>query len=559
MGLPLWFARKRPPCLTKRCATRPQAYRPHLEILEQRCLLTLFTVTSSADNGANTLRADLAAAANGDTINFNVTSPITLTSGTLTVAKSVTIQGPGANLLTIQGNKTFGIFAINVGVTATIAGLTISGGNTIGSMGMVSTSGGGIANSGNATVQNCTLSGDSAGAGGGMFNGGTATVQNCTLSGDTASSGGGIWNAGTLTVQNSTLSGDTASISGGGIYNLMTLTVQNCTLSGNSAANGGGIGNGSGLGESLQDTIVAGNMGTTAPDISGTVTSQGHNLIGNTSGAAGFVASDLQNVPSGLDLGGLKNNGGPTQTIALLPGSPAIDAATPVVGSTTDQRGIARPQGIGPDIGAFESRGFTLTLTGGNNQTTTVGTAFVVPLIVTVSSAFGEPVAGGIVTCTAPTSGASAILSTTTAMIAANGQTSVTAVANAQRGTYQVTAVASGAVGVAFSLQNTGGFIAVGAGAGGGPKWSFMMHILAPSYPASSHSHPPSPVASRWPKQTSTETEPPTSFARPAPVEGRRSSSSMAPNSASYSPTARSPPLRSLEVSSPSRRVSPVG
>ncbi len=72
-----------------------QSYRPHFDLLEDRCLPTTFTVTSSADSGPNTLRADLAAAANGDTINFNVASPITLTSGTLTATSNVTIQGPG--------------------------------------------------------------------------------------------------------------------------------------------------------------------------------------------------------------------------------------------------------------------------------------------------------------------------------------------------------------------------------------------------------------------------------------------------------------------------------
>src|ERR1700722_14533420 len=106
---------------SRRRKSRPN-YRPSFDTLEDRCVPTTFTVTSNADSGANTLRADLAAAMNGDTINFNVTSPITITSGQLTVATNVTIQGPGASLLTIMGNGTSRIFSVSTGVTATIAG-----------------------------------------------------------------------------------------------------------------------------------------------------------------------------------------------------------------------------------------------------------------------------------------------------------------------------------------------------------------------------------------------------------------------------------------------------
>ena len=248
-------------------------------------------------------------------------------------------------------------------MTATIAGLTIADGKS-------DSNGGGIDNAGTLTVTNCTLSGNSAPQGGGILSepGGTLTVTNSTLSGNSADYfGGGILNyEGTLTVTNSTLSGNSAG-EGGGIDNAGGLWVANSTLSRNSAQFGGGIENGGTLtvtdstlsGNSassegggidlvgatltLANTIVAGNSAPTGPDVDGTVASLGYNLIGNSSGGSGFAASDLLGV-SPL-LGPLQNNGGPTQTMALLPGSPAIDAGSNYLvpsGITTDQRGDPR-------------------------------------------------------------------------------------------------------------------------------------------------------------------------------------------------------------------------
>jgi hypothetical protein len=278
-----------------------------------------------------------------------------------TQEKDLTIDGPGAGVLAVDGNGQTRAFAIDSGAKATIEGLTIKNGS--------SDFGGGIFNHGNLTVNDSTISGNSASEiGGGIVNRGTVmntatlTVTNSTISGNSASEiGGGIVNSslGTLRVSNSTISGNSASVAGGGIVNDGggTLTVSNSTISGNSADFGGGILNHDGS-ATLANTIVAGNSATNeAPDAYGTFTSQGYNLIGNTGGSSGWVSSDLQNQDALL--GPLQDNGGPTHTHALVSVSPAINAipkGTNGCGTTitTDQRGVGRPQGGECEIGSFE-------------------------------------------------------------------------------------------------------------------------------------------------------------------------------------------------------------
>jgi len=126
----------------------------------------------------------------------------------------------------------------------------------------------------------------------------------------------------------------------------------------------------------LLNSIIAGNLGTTdgtnvnvtvASDGYGTFSSQGHNLIGDTNGASGFIASDLLNVAAGL--GPLQDNGGPTLTHALLPGSPAIESGTGIGAPSYDQRGFPRPSGRAFDIGAVEFRDQAQLLELGNGRT----------------------------------------------------------------------------------------------------------------------------------------------------------------------------------------------
>jgi len=380
-----------------------------------------------------------------------------LNVGTMTVTNS-TFSGNSAT-----GGSGGGIynggFLPGGGASLTVTNSTFADNSATGG------TGGGIYNlSGTMTVTNSTLARNSTSGfdGGGIYNyNGTLTVTNSTLSSNSASgNGGGISNGaatisiynhnGTLTVTNSTLSGNSAGGSGGGIDNFGMLTVTNSTLSSNSATtDGGGIFNNSGSTLNLTNTIVASNTNPSSPDISGTITTNDHNLIGGT--------------PL---LAALGNYGGPTQTVALLPGSPAIDAGDDTACASTgpagvnnkDQRGVTRPVGAHCDIGAFESQGFTLTKTSGDGQSTTATTAFTNPLVVTVApsaagAADNEPVTGGVVTFTGPTTGAGIVTSPATATIAA-GQASITPTANTMAGSYSVTASASGATPVTFSLMN---------------------------------------------------------------------------------------------------------
>ena len=225
-------------------------------------------------------------------------------------------------------------------------------------------SGGGILNVGILTVSNSKISGNGAPVGGGIYNGGgTLTVTNSTIAGNGGTAGGGIYNGGgTLTVTNSSISGN-GGPGGGGIRNDYggTLTVRNSTISGNV----GGINNSGGT-LTVTNSILAGNMVSFGADCSGAVIALGPNLIGDPTGCTIIGTPPIVADPL---LGPLADNGGPTLTHALLPGSPAIDAgddaicaAAPVSG--VDQRGVKRPQGAHCDLGAYERQVGVLLVNG---------------------------------------------------------------------------------------------------------------------------------------------------------------------------------------------------
>jgi len=238
--------------------------------------------------------------------------------------------------------------------------------------------GGGIYNKGDLSVTQTTFDGNSAagyrdanrfitGYGGGLYNASRASISASTFVGNDTyepGNGSGIANLGTLRVVNSTFANNITRKLGAGIYNGPggTVTVRNDTFSGNITYNGeyygGGLYNDRGT-LYLFDTILAhSDARSDCYNFSGVVV-RGHNLI-ETNGPGTHACGPARSTVDPM-LDPLAANGGPTQTMALLPGSPAIDAGDDVTCTTADQRGIARPQGSQCDIGAYEFQQITIS------------------------------------------------------------------------------------------------------------------------------------------------------------------------------------------------------
>lgn len=312
------------------------------------------TVTTLADSGAGSLPATLAASSAGDTIVFSngLTGTITLAS-TLTINNNVTIQGPGASLLTVSGNNAVTVFTVNSGAQLLLFGLTIANGNTTGP-------GGGISNNGTLTVTNSSFNDNSTAgnAGGAINNSGTLVVSASSFIGNSSSLGdtgvgGAIDNGGTLTVDDSTFSANFSN-NGGAICNEGgTATIRNSTFSANSSGfAGGGAIFGFGGAVTATNNIFVGNSGRVGAVVANTATvNLSDNVFFNNLDAGGteddcaFCTSNTQAVDADPMLAPLSNYGGPVQTMLPLPGSAAISAGSAALlpmGLTTDQRGFPR-------------------------------------------------------------------------------------------------------------------------------------------------------------------------------------------------------------------------
>jgi CSLREA domain-containing protein len=331
------------------------------------------TVTTTADEnntGAScSLREAITAANNnaayGGCAAGSGTDTITLPAGTYTlsselpaVTSTIIINGNGASNTIIQANANPGlsgyrILTVNSGGNLTLNSLTAKNGY------LSTGNGSGIYNSGTLTITNSAFSGNVAftGNGGGVYNDLNATlvITNSTFSANSSgTSGGGVNNifGATTTITNSTFSGNSSGVSGvgGGVNNAGTITIRNSTFSGNSASiSGGGISNGGTL--NYANTIIANSTSGADCTGGGSIGTNTNNLVGN-----GGCSAALSGDPN---LGPLADNGGPTQTMALLYPSPALNAgddatcaASPV--NNLDQRGMTRPQGTHCDIGAYE-------------------------------------------------------------------------------------------------------------------------------------------------------------------------------------------------------------
>ncbi|MCQ4163501.1 right-handed parallel beta-helix repeat-containing protein [Tahibacter harae] len=381
-------------------------------------------------------------------ITFAVTGTITLASSLPAVTRPLTITGPGVDQLTITGNNTFGIFTVQSSLT--ISDATIRGGfspnaafggafhvggtlnanrclirdNTSGAGGV----GSGIAViSGSATIANSLFTNN---AGVSVIHSGSLTLNNTTLSHNAGQAVYFFPDIGpvSVTLQNTTIADQSNALLFDGRFGPMTLTIGNTILA-----------------STIQNALT---VGTTVP----TLVSLGGNISNDNTLALAGPGDVLGTNPVLAPLG---NYGGTIPTHALLPGSPAIDHGVAAGAPALDQRGIARPQLAGIDTGAYESRGFTLAISGGGSQSAVVNTTFANPLSVALAAnAAGEPVDGGRVSFAAPVSGASSSLAPNPATISA-GVAGTTATANGTVGTYTVVASSAGTPGpVNFALEN---------------------------------------------------------------------------------------------------------
>jgi hypothetical protein len=374
--------------------------RPRLEALEDRTLPSAYLVDRLTDAGqgsglAGDLRYCLIQAQNGDRIGFadGLTGTINLTGPLPNLTRSVSIDGPGANLLTLRRDTggDYRILQVTGGASVSLSGLTIANGYLASSGGsgiyvnQASLSADGIVLTGNGSI-------DPVNGGALLADTATVTIRNSAIVNNrSAGVGGGvyIYFGGNLTLEDTTLSGNTAAgWDGGAIWDYGVLTMRNCTVSGNSAVHGGGIAVRQLGTVSLLNTIVAGNTATVSdPDVSGTLTTSGHNLIGNTQGGFGFAATDLLNVDPLL--GPLQDNGGPTPTQALLAGSPALNAGSADLTLSTDQRGVVRRGGV--NLGAFQASATQFVFSGLPDRAS-AGQAL--PFTVTALDPFGQLAVG---------------------------------------------------------------------------------------------------------------------------------------------------------------------
>ena len=306
-------------------------------------------------------------------------------TGDLDIRDNLVLIGDPSGTTTLNGGGIDRLLHVQNSASAYVTGITITGGNVVGSEGAGirtagSTSlvisdtiiqgnttdgdGGGIYALGDVYLNDVWIDNNTAQLGGGIGVTQKTVITNSTISANVADFGGGVRNAGSqadLTMLNVTLSGNTATTQGGGLQNGKDAELLYVTVTGNEAAQSGGVHEATGGSiTNIRSSIIAGNTlldGTTADDVGGGFESSGYNIIGNVDGTTGWDVSDQTGtLASPLDpmLDSLLNNGGFVPTHALLAGSPAINSGDPTLTSIAiDARGELRLDGSF-DIGAVE-------------------------------------------------------------------------------------------------------------------------------------------------------------------------------------------------------------
>lgn len=382
-----------------------KAYEP-LSAMMATCTVDRLTDNNPAGGGEGAgavgdLRYCMAqanSAGGSNTIEFSVTGTINLAGELPAINNNLTINGPGANLLTVRRNTggDYRIFTINSNRVVTINGLIITKGRVVSSPNFGG--GGGIFVNGGATLNltdSVVTDNEGYSFGGGILSYGALNITRCTISFNKAGNGGGFYILfTTANITDTTVNNNTTDFQAGVGIQDATVTMTNCTVSNNSATTGGSaivsratsgtaattltnctVANNSGPGAALwpikfqnavaaslsvRNTLASNNTPVNFTNSGGTLTSLGNNL--DTDGTSLFVnglngnITGSQALPIDAKLAPLADNGGPTQTRALMNGSPAIDAGTIVGAPAKDQRGVPRPQNGVVDIGALESK-----------------------------------------------------------------------------------------------------------------------------------------------------------------------------------------------------------
>jgi hypothetical protein len=468
---------------------------PNMTFVLSNYCPAVITVGNTNDSGPGSLRQAIASACTGGTVVFSPTvfgTPltITLTSGQLTVSKTVTIDGwaGGAVTPTISGNNASRVFWVVSGTVAALNGLRI-----VNAFGPTYSDAGAIRNDGTLTVTHSTIAENHVAGVAGIFNNGTMVIMSSSIVSNTYNDGSGAiqnsegarlaitgssishnrdgaggmsnygvldlidsimldndgsWGGsiinypvGTVNIVNTIIANCDATIGSGGISGGGALTLTNSTIVNNTGAYGGGLHNNGGT-LLIRNSIVAANGGGNCR-YSPNIIDGGNNIVDDDS--CGFSVAHHSQPNTDPLLGTLGDYSGPVPTVPLLPGSPAIDAGNPLACPTQDARGVGRVATC--DIGIYESRGFTFANPSGTSQSTYVNTAFPEPLVVGVSSTFNEPVNGGRVVFSAPLNGPSTRPPVYTTTVSA-GLASRVASANGYSGTFTVTASARGVTGV---------------------------------------------------------------------------------------------------------------
>jgi hypothetical protein len=313
-------------------------------------------VTNTSDSGelgSGSLRAAMIACSGnpGSKVLFQegLTGTITLTSVLPQIISSLTILGPGADVIVVDGANQYRPFSIYApGMAISISGLSIKNGHGPGGNG-----GGIVVSSGNLSLDHCTIANNSTpGDGGGLCNRGSATITNCTFSSNSAVDGGGIYNdSPSISIINSTFYGNTATTCGGAVgINHGPASLVNCTMTSNTAKVAGGAVWMEYDQVDLKNCIAFGDGSPQGPEIwlgvgnGGTATATYSDISGGYPG--------IGNIDVDPQLGPLQDNGGSTLTVALGPTSPCRHAATTSGAPERDQRGVYRTSP--PSMGAYQ-------------------------------------------------------------------------------------------------------------------------------------------------------------------------------------------------------------